>query len=111
MDCSTHGTPKVQRRRTDGRSRNVCLRCDAERLQRHRSKGRAPEDPVKKAARKAIENAIRSGDLVRQPCERCGKPDAQAHHEDYTKPLDVLWLCPKHHKARHKEMAATEAAA
>ena len=30
-----------------------------------------------------------------------------AHHEDYDYPLDVIWLCPIHHKARHKELAAT----
>jgi hypothetical protein len=44
--------------------------------------------------------AIRSGVLVVKPCEDCGK-DAQAHHDDYSKPLDVRWLCVKHHSAWH----------
>jgi len=30
----------------------------------------------------------------------CGKP-GQAHHEDYKKPLEVTWLCPRHHKLLH----------
>lgn len=103
MICSKHGTEKTTRRRKDGRARHLCLRCEAERLQRHREGGRQPEDPIKKAARKAVENALLRGDLVKKPCERCGSI-AQAHHEDYSKPLDVTWLCPKDHKARHREM-------
>lgn len=55
-------------------------------------------------AHKAVENALRKGTLVRQPCE-CGcDRKAQAHHEDYSKPLEVRWLCGKAHKARHIEM-------
>lgn len=44
--------------------------------------------------------------LEKQPCERCGRIDfVHAHHDDYSKPLDVIWLCPVHHKERHKELA------
>jgi hypothetical protein len=48
--------------------------------------------------------AKRHGLLVPQPCERCGNPKVHAHHEDYSKPLEVTWLCHKHHFMRHKEM-------
>lgn len=61
-------------------------------------------NPEKRAAHKAVEKALRKGELVRQPCE-CGcsrKP--QAHHEDYSKPLDVRWLCDPAHRARHAEL-------
>lgn len=49
-----------------------------------------------------IRNAIRNKQIVRQPCEVCGNPKSQGHHEDYSKPLDVTWLCSKHHGERHK---------
>lgn len=57
-------------------------------------------------AHKAVEYAIKSGKLNRQPCERCGTSEkVQAHHEDYSKRLEVNWLCPLHHKQRHAELA------
>lgn len=42
--------------------------------------------------------------LPKNPCEICGNPKSQKHHEDYSKPLDVRWLCAKHHAARHVEL-------
>lgn len=40
---------------------------------------------------------------------RLGKcKEAQAHHEDYTKPFDVVWLCTKHHAERHRELRRIE---
>lgn len=52
----------------------------------------------------AVARAIRSGELVRQPCVRCGEQKSLAHHEDYDRPLDVMWLCQPCHKQRHKEL-------
>lgn len=49
-------------------------------------------------------NAIRDGKLIKQPCEICGREDSvHAHHCDYNKPLDVMWLCPICHRAWHNE--------
>lgn len=45
--------------------------------------------------------AVRAGKLVRKPCEVCGAEQVEAHHPDYAKPLDVRWLCFKHHRAEH----------
>jgi hypothetical protein len=58
----------------------------------------------KKRAETAVARAIRQGRLVRLPCERCSSPRSQGHHEDYSKPLDVMWLCAKHHGERHREL-------
>lgn len=57
--------------------------------------------PVEEAARKAVRAAIAAGHLVRQPCEVCAAEKVQAHHDDYSKPLDVRWLCRPHHDEHH----------
>jgi hypothetical protein len=48
-----------------------------------------------------LSRAIRSKIIEKKPCEVCGKIRAQGHHEDYSKPLDVVWLCIRHHNDRH----------
>jgi len=65
-------------------------------------------NPLKTTAHKKVRQAILTGDLIVQPCEKCGNPKTEAHHEDYTKPLDVVWLCSVHHKKRHVEINAEE---
>jgi hypothetical protein len=64
--------------------------------------------PDRLPANNAVSNAIRDGRLVHQPCEVCGELAAQAHHPDYTKPLDVQWLCRKHHLALHQQLTEQE---
>lgn len=59
-----------------------------------------------KRAHGQVSDAIEAGKLMPLPCERCGATPAQAHHEDYSKPLDVIWLCPHHHGERHREINA-----
>ena len=49
-----------------------------------------------------VNNALKSGKLVKQPCEVCGCLEVEAHHPDYNKPLDVMWLCKKCHEEWHK---------
>jgi hypothetical protein len=61
--------------------------------------------PQKYAANNAVNNAIRDGRLERKSCEVCGAK-AQAHHDDYSKPLDVKWLCQRHHRDRHRQLKA-----
>ena len=58
-------------------------------------------------AHNAVARAIKKGDLEKQPCCRCGNEKSIAHHEDYDKPLDVMWLCTPCHKQRHKELKET----
>ena len=51
-----------------------------------------------------VGRAIKLGILVRGSCEVCGDPKTDGHHDDYTKPLQVRWLCRKHHAAAHVEL-------
>lgn len=53
-------------------------------------------------ARNAVSNAVRDGRLEKQPCAFCGCQDGlEAHHHDYSKPLDVTWLCRPCHRRFH----------
>ena len=58
-------------------------------------------EPIKTEARNMVSRAIRSGKLVKQPCEDCGAEKVEAHHDDYSKPLQVRWLCLEHHRKLH----------
>lgn len=60
---------------------------------------RAPE---KLAAQRAVSTARANGTLIPQPCRVCGAEKVDAHHEDYSKPLEVMWLCRTHHMALHR---------
>lgn len=69
--------------------------------QRETAKRMRAAYPEKARTRMITRNAIRRGDLVRQPCEVCGSERVDAHHDDYSKPLEVRWLCRKHHSEHH----------
>lgn len=62
------------------------------------------EDIRRQRAHGMVSYAIKKGELTRMPCARCGKSKTVAHHDDYDKPLDVMWLCTPCHKQRHKEL-------
>ena len=68
---------------------------------------RKVNNPEKYAANNAVGNAIRDRRLFREPCEACGSANVQAHHDDYSKPLEVRWLCFKHHRALHGQVVVT----
>jgi len=64
--------------------------------------------PERMAARRALSNAVVRG-AVKKPsrCDTCGKRknvrDIHGHHTDYSKPLDVMWLCARCHTDQHRK--------
>jgi hypothetical protein len=54
-------------------------------------------------AQASLRSALNRGLIVQQPCEDCGDTNAEAHHDDYDKPMCVRWLCRLHHKAVHRQ--------
>ncbi len=58
-----------------------------------------PENQPKRKARNALKYAITIGEIKRLPCMICGSLKSEAHHHDYSLPLDVTWLCRMHHTA------------
>lgn len=64
--------------------------------------------PEARAAHILVGNAVKSGVLIKPlSCSKCGDFTSSrrlhAHHEDYYKPLDVVWLCVQCHVDEHKE--------
>lgn len=58
---------------------------------------------LKESVRGLTRNYIKMGILTKGQCEVCGiNENIEAHHDDYTKPLEIRWLCRKHHREFHK---------
>lgn len=58
----------------------------------------------KRAAHVILGNAIRNGRVTKpEECEKCGANGRiHGHHHDYTRPLEVKWLCASCHTKEHK---------
>lgn len=61
------------------------------------------QHPERRSAQNKLASAIKSGRTSAWPA--CALPDCankpEAHHPDYSNPLDVVWLCSAHHKQAH----------
>lgn len=71
-------------------------------LRKMREKG--AKNRHKNRARHLLKYHIKSGKIIRKPCEVCFNQKSEGHHEDYSKPLEVIWLCRRHHARRHEEL-------
>ena len=62
-------------------------------------------NPLKNKAHRKVYCALRNETLFKLPCEHCLilNEKVQAHHPDYTKPLEVIWLCKIHHILADKQ--------
>lgn len=98
-------------------TRSICRRCNSAgahewnkqnpgvangRIERWRKENRE-KFLVSKGTRKALKEGIITKSNA---CEACGRDDARlhGHHDDYSKPLEVRWLCASCHQAHHKAM-------
>jgi hypothetical protein len=59
-------------------------------------------NPEKIKAHGLLKWAIHEGQVTKQACEVCGSPKSEGHHDDYAKPLEVRWLCRRHHAEWHR---------
>lgn len=67
--------------------------------------------PERYKARNKVNTAIRNGKLIPSTtCSICGKEtkDIHAHHPDYSKPLEVQWLCTECHGKAHRRYPRSE---
>lgn len=103
-DVLEHRLKNIERIRAYDRKRGK-LPCRIKENTR-REKIRKKKHPLEYAVKVLFGNAVRDKRVKKgERCERCGiGGKLHGHHEDYYKPLDVIWFCPVCHKARHKEM-------
>lgn len=60
------------------------------------------KNKMKIQVRALTRSYIKVGRLKKQPCEICGTDKAiEAHHDDYAQPMNIRWLCKKHHEEHH----------
>ncbi len=93
-------------RTPDGRTRDRARRRNNERRKqqwRDQSKRQRlkPENKIKNSARLKLRRAVLHGLIQKSLCVVCGSINVHAHHQDYSRPYDIIWLCPLHHSAVH----------
>lgn len=63
------------------------------------------ENPEKRSAHNIVTKYILNGSIKKPTncsTKGCSKKKIQAHHDDYSKPLDIMWLCTSCHGLRHR---------
>jgi len=85
-------------------SQNLCSTCSGSSKGNYAAqKKHRASHPERVKARDMIGKRISRGALLtRGCCSVCGKDNAHAHHDDYSKPLDITWLCKDHHYQVHR---------
>lgn len=82
---------------------------DEERRRRANARGRLKyrrfklDHPDRYAAKVALKREVKARRIISLPCWECGGLKTEAHHPVYSLPLDVVWLCRKHHRQLHRE--------
>jgi len=59
---------------------------------------------IRRLANAKVHKAVKTGVLKRPArCSECGRRNGRivAHHENYERPLEVVWLCDSCHKLIH----------
>ena len=87
-------------------ARKIYTQTEAGKLAKKRAMGAYHKRyPMKYASHIITRNAVRDGKLIPQKfCSCCSSTEKiEGHHDDYTKPLEVRWLCEKCHKQWHRE--------
>ena len=85
---------------------NYCLKCHAAYMRKNRPKHKDLKENqrIKANCRSYINVYLKRGKITKKSCEYpgCNNKNTQAHHENYSKPLQVIWLCRKHHLQIHE---------
>lgn len=107
--CRSCVTKRVKKHRRENDSVRAYDRARGNRQTAKDRKRYRSENPAAYRAHNAVNNAIRDGKLRKEPCLFCASEQVEGHHRDYSKPLDVIWLCPQCHKRLHANFPETSA--
>lgn len=79
-----------------------CKSCRAEWMRMNRPKHSELNDiqRLKANARSTANVYLKRGKILRENC-MCGDIGEEMHHKDYSKPLDIIWLCRSCHIKEH----------
>lgn len=94
----------AEQRIIEGHKRRTCLKCKA--IYQKEFRKRKPlteEQKIKANCRAYAKVYLKRGKIKKKRCLICESENSQMHHEDYSKPLDVIWLCRPCHLAWHKK--------
>ena len=87
-----------------GRNGRYCLDChNAYMREWRKTHFLNPLQKIKDTCRHIANVYQARGKLIKQPCEVCGDPNSEKHHDDYAQPLTVRWFCNLHHRLFHKQ--------
>lgn len=107
--CKECNKKDVKEHRLNPKYREKVLEYDRQRFKKPERKKKVLEYqrerrkkyPEKERARRLVGYRLRRGIVKPMPCEVCGKKEAEAHHDDYSKPLEIRWLCFECHRKVH----------
>jgi hypothetical protein len=94
---SKHGKAVIKKANSDPKRRDA-FKKNIERWRKN--------NPHKRRAHSKVSNSLRAGKIERpSECSSCGDTGKiHGHHDDYSKPLEVIWLCPSCHRERHRQI-------
>ena len=83
-----------------------CLSCHAAYMREWRKTHPLTDAQKLRANARSMANEYRKrGHLVPEPCETCGSEAVEMHHDDYSRPLDVRWMCRGCHLEFHRDVS------
>jgi len=97
---------RKQRRLQNNRKLMAAKRADPSFVEYHNPEYRktySDKHPDQRRIYARIAHHIKKGNIIPLPCMVCGDKKSEAHHEDYSKPFDLMWLCRSHHREIHRK--------
>ena len=120
--CKKHGVPLMVHNRQTDKTYYWCRPCNSKRMKKYRAteKGKIKfykavyksirKNKGKQLARLSLNYQVSIGNVAKPDrCSKCRKKKKlQGHHEDYSKPLKVKWLCIGCHADEHRKIKKHE---